>query len=231
MTKAMDATKQRIILAAESLFAQQGIGGVSAREIASAAGLRNNVSVQYHFGSMEGLLESIVRFRMGQLEINRSKLLREAEEAEKLNDLATLLNILCLPHIAITDDHGHHPYAAFMAQYLPRYHPTGFSWIMDRIDPTLPSLVRLLSLFRERLLYLPKEVLYRRLTSVTLHFLNVLMAHDVERSIMMQETKAVLMLQDCMAQIVAAMAVPYDDNIAPGLQLIVREAQIVTLQS
>ena len=221
----MDATKQRIILAAESLFAQQGIGGVSAREIASAAGLRNNVSVQYHFGSMGGLLGSIVRFRMGQLEINRTKLLKEAAEAEKLNDLATLLNILCLPHIAITDDRGHHPYAAFMAQYLPRYHPAGFSWIMDKIDPTLPGLVRLLSLFRERLPYLPNEVLYRRLTSATLHFLNVLIAHDVERSIMMQEAKVALMLQDCMSQIVAAIAIPYDDNIAPEIQqLIVREA-------
>ena len=51
-----DDTRERLIDAAESLFAEHGIGGVSLREINRAAGARNAVAVQYHFGDREGII-------------------------------------------------------------------------------------------------------------------------------------------------------------------------------
>jgi len=58
-------THERIILAAEKLFAQFGIGNVSLRDIAAAAGQKNKIAVQYHFGDRENLLRQIVAYRIG----------------------------------------------------------------------------------------------------------------------------------------------------------------------
>jgi len=52
-------TRDRIIEAAEQLFADRGIRGVSLREITQAAGQRNNTALQYHFGDRDGLLRAI----------------------------------------------------------------------------------------------------------------------------------------------------------------------------
>ena len=49
---------------AERLFTRDGVDGVSLRQIAVEAGLRNPASVQYHFGSKEALLRAVVELRL-----------------------------------------------------------------------------------------------------------------------------------------------------------------------
>ena len=49
-------TRDRILRAAEVLLADQGIDGVSLREINRAAGQSNTAAVQYYFGDRDGLL-------------------------------------------------------------------------------------------------------------------------------------------------------------------------------
>ena len=44
-----DLTKARLMTAAEGLFAEYGIEAVSARQIALAAGQRNQSAIRYHF--------------------------------------------------------------------------------------------------------------------------------------------------------------------------------------
>jgi AcrR family transcriptional regulator len=61
-------TRERIILAAEKLFARFGIDTVSMRDIAAAAGQKNNIAVQYHFGDRDNLLRQIVAYRVGSHE-------------------------------------------------------------------------------------------------------------------------------------------------------------------
>lgn len=147
-------------------------------------------------------------------------MLGEVEAAGRLNNIRTLLEIICLPHLSLTDEQGRHPYAAFMVQYLPRHQPTGFSWYINSPDPKLPTLNRLLALLRELLPDLPREVLNRRLTNATLSFLNVLIAHDIEEGLSSHEANAVLALQDCLAQMTAAIAVPYIPEISADLEWI-----------
>ena len=48
-------TRRDLLLAAERLFAQQGFQGASLRAITQEAGA-NLASVNYHFGSKEGLI-------------------------------------------------------------------------------------------------------------------------------------------------------------------------------
>lgn len=58
------ATRELILLAAEKVFAEFGIAAISLRDIAVAAGQKNNATVQYHFGDKENLLREIVRYRV-----------------------------------------------------------------------------------------------------------------------------------------------------------------------
>lgn len=53
-----ETTRQRILDAAERLFSEHGINGVSLRTIVAEAGV-NTAAVHYHFGSKQGLLEAV----------------------------------------------------------------------------------------------------------------------------------------------------------------------------
>jgi AcrR family transcriptional regulator len=58
-----DATRELILVTAERLFAERGIAAVPLRDIGAAAGQKNNVAVQYHFGDRDTLVRSIVSYR------------------------------------------------------------------------------------------------------------------------------------------------------------------------
>lgn len=56
--------KEKILEAAEELFAEKGYEGTSVRDIANRAGV-NIAMISYYFGSKEKLLESLIRYRAG----------------------------------------------------------------------------------------------------------------------------------------------------------------------
>lgn len=64
------STKERILGAAESLFAQRGFDGASLRQLTSDAGV-NLAAVNYHFGSKEKLVEEVFRRRLDALNAQR----------------------------------------------------------------------------------------------------------------------------------------------------------------
>lgn len=66
-------TRQRILDAAESLFTQHGINGVSLREIAASADIRIS-NLQYHFKTREDLYHAVFERRI--LAINEDRLAR-----------------------------------------------------------------------------------------------------------------------------------------------------------
>ena len=68
-----EESRLRLMLAAEEQAAAEGLGGLSARRISEKAGQRNNMSVQYHFGSIEGLLDALLRYRTMQLDAIRRR--------------------------------------------------------------------------------------------------------------------------------------------------------------
>ena len=64
------STKERILAAAETLFAQRGFDGASLRQLTSDAGV-NLAAVNYHFGSKEKLVEQVFRRRLDTLNAQR----------------------------------------------------------------------------------------------------------------------------------------------------------------
>jgi AcrR family transcriptional regulator len=77
----MRATKTRnlILDVAEGLFADRGFHGVSIREVAEAAGVRQSL-IHYHFSNKETLYAAVYERRAGPINARRSALLRAAQD-------------------------------------------------------------------------------------------------------------------------------------------------------
>jgi AcrR family transcriptional regulator len=71
-------TKERILDAAEKLFAEQGLGETSLRSVIAEAGV-NLAAIHYHFGSKDALVEAVVDRRIAPLNEARLASLDEAE--------------------------------------------------------------------------------------------------------------------------------------------------------
>lgn len=82
------STKNKILDAAESLFAVQGFNGTSLREITSQAEV-NLAAVNYHFGSKKELIKSVMSRYMNELSPLLESALIEVCERENL----TLLEV------------------------------------------------------------------------------------------------------------------------------------------
>jgi AcrR family transcriptional regulator len=72
------STKDRILGAAEALFARRGFDGASLRQLTTAAGV-NLAAVNYHFGSKEKLVEQVFRRRLDALNARRLEALAKVE--------------------------------------------------------------------------------------------------------------------------------------------------------
>lgn len=203
--RAQEASDPKIllILAAEKLFAEGGIQGVSMREIAARARQGNHAAVQYHFGSREGLVQAIFDFRMEQMEPMRGKMLDSLERRGLTRDAWSILEIVMLPQLHL-DGGANTSYGNFLSQYL-----LGREWgdfgVFGHEAP--PNLARTLRLLGERVDYLPSPVAQRRLVSVSLMFLNLLVHKSRFEHAETNEsfTRA---LADTMEQIVMAMCLP-----------------------
>lgn len=98
-------TKERIIHAAEDLFAQHGFAGTSLRQVTSRADV-NIAAVNYHFGSKENLVHEVFKHRMDEMSEKRLASLAAAIEKDPENLEAILLAFI-QPALALTlDRHG-----------------------------------------------------------------------------------------------------------------------------
>jgi AcrR family transcriptional regulator len=116
-------TAERLIDAAEALFASQGIDTVSLREINRAAGARNASALQYHFGDRDGLLRAVLAKHHHAVEAGRHAML-DAYEAEGRDDLRALAGALVRPSAAmLSDGDGGPAYLQIMADLMNRPRP------------------------------------------------------------------------------------------------------------
>ena len=100
-TAADHDTRDRLVAAAEHLFAEQGVGAVSLRAVMQEAGA-NVASVHYHFGSKPALVEAVVRARMDQISDGRDALLATVDSP----DPRALARAFVVPVARIVADGG-----------------------------------------------------------------------------------------------------------------------------
>ncbi|MER5388967.1 TetR family transcriptional regulator [Saccharopolyspora sp. NPDC002686] len=121
-------TREQLILAAERLFAERGIGEVSLREVGAAAGQRNTSAAQYHFGNKSALIEAIFDHRMRTINEQRLQHLAEMQVERPDDELRPLLEAFIVP-LATTAAGPHGYYARFLAQFsADPHHSTAWDW-------------------------------------------------------------------------------------------------------
>jgi AcrR family transcriptional regulator len=95
------SVRERILHAAEHLFAEYGMSGVGLRAITAAAKV-NLASIAYHFGSKEGLLEALFALRAAPIAEARMELLDRAEaEARGAPTLECVLEAFVRPALTL----------------------------------------------------------------------------------------------------------------------------------
>jgi AcrR family transcriptional regulator len=85
-TDRAEETRERILSAAERLFAEHGVLGVSNRQVGEAAGQGNNFAVGYHFGTKTDLVRAVARRHGEPMERARAQLLAALGPAPDLRD-------------------------------------------------------------------------------------------------------------------------------------------------
>ncbi len=141
-------TEQRLVAAAERLFAERGIDAVSLRAVMTEAGT-NVASVHYHFGSKDALISAVVRRRSEAVASRRAALLDAMESAGDPTPRG-LAEAFVLPVWELACGEGA-SWVKFIAGILAGGHQAlalvsegftdqavRFTSLMGRIDPDLP---------------------------------------------------------------------------------------------
>ncbi len=96
------STKDRILSAAEELFAQHGFSGTSLRQVTGRADV-NIAAVNYHFGSKENLVNEVFRRRMDEMSAQRLEALKAALEGRP-GELEPILAAFIEPALDVARD-------------------------------------------------------------------------------------------------------------------------------
>jgi AcrR family transcriptional regulator len=97
---AENQTREKLIVAAETLFAQHGYQGVSVRAIAAAAGVNWSL-LGYYFRGKEGLLFEIYRRHGNALNAERFQLLKAAKAECQPPQLEKVIEAFVLPALSV----------------------------------------------------------------------------------------------------------------------------------
>ncbi|MDD7938414.1 TetR family transcriptional regulator [Actinomycetospora lutea] len=94
------ATRERILDAAERLFAEHGVHEVSNRQVAEAAGQGNTAVVGYHFGTKTDLVRAIVHRHTAAIDELREQMVARIEHGDDLRDWLDCLVRPTFDHLA-----------------------------------------------------------------------------------------------------------------------------------
>lgn len=167
--------RARILAAAEHLIAERGID-VPLRDIAVAAGQRNNSAVQYHFGGRDALVAAVIDLRMTELEARRMDMLAEHEAGGRETSLRELVAMLVAPLVAGQQEATH--YCRFLEAV--RNHPA----VADSVQLSRPdrAAVRIITARLQRALAdLPAELREHRLRALATAMFALLADHERDR--------------------------------------------------
>lgn len=103
--KSAPSVRQRLIAAAERLFAERSWEAVSVRSIVAAANV-NLAALNYHFGSKQGLLREIFAGRAKPIVQERMQLLEEIRNRGGVPSLEELLEAFLRPALSIEEHRG-----------------------------------------------------------------------------------------------------------------------------
>lgn len=153
------STKDRILGAAEELFAQFGFSGTSLRQVTSRADV-NIAAVNYHFGSKENLVNEVFRRRMDDMSSQRMKALNAAVQ-EHPGELEPILAAFVEPALALAQDrHGGGAFVRVLARAYAEKNDSLRKFLSDHYGHVLREFAKAIAADMPEL---SKEALYWRL--------------------------------------------------------------------
>ncbi|HEX5306832.1 MAG TPA: TetR/AcrR family transcriptional regulator [Dyella sp.] len=156
------STKERILAAAEALFAQRGFEGASLRQLTASAGV-NLAAVNYHFGSKEKLVEQVFKRRLDAL--NQHRL---AELAKVAGQPGTTLDDVLAAYIRPALDLSHEDNGSLFMRVLARAFAEHDDTLRQFLSENYGHVMRQFTAEFARLLpQLEKAELYWRIDLVT----------------------------------------------------------------
>jgi len=157
------STKQRILSAAEELFARHGFAGASLRQVTSAANV-NLAAVNYHFGSKDNLINEVFRRRLDELTERRLEALQQARDSGTAS-LETLLEAFVTPALNLaTDRLGGSAFMRVLARAYAEHDQTLRKFLSDNYGHVLKAFAKAI---HELMPELQKEPLYWRLDFIS----------------------------------------------------------------
>ena len=157
------STKQRILGAAEELFASHGFAGASLRQVTSAANV-NLAAVNYHFGSKENLIEEVFRRRLDDLNMRRLAALARVRALPK-PALENVLDAFIRPALELSlDKQGGPVFVRVLARAYAEHNERLRKFLSDNYGHVLREFA---ATFAPLLPKLGKEELYWRLDLVS----------------------------------------------------------------
>ncbi len=165
-------TREKLVLAAERLFAEKGIDNVSLREINRAAGQKNVAALHYHFGAREALLEAIFEHRMSRINRRRVALLDGFEANGATPGIRQMVEAMVLP-LAEQLDGGAKGgnYIRFLAQAISDPGVDIGGLVRDKFDH---GMTRTRTLARSLLADKPPQIVDERMRLVAAHMVHAL---------------------------------------------------------
>lgn len=157
------STKDRILTAAEDLFAKAGFAGASLRQVTSTANV-NLAAVNYHFGSKENLINELFKRRLDELTTQRMQALEKVLAAGPPT-IEAVLDAFVSPALSLAQDrHGGQSFVRLLARAFAEQDQRLRRFVSDNYGHVLKEFARtLLGLLPA----LPKEDLYWRLDFIS----------------------------------------------------------------
>jgi AcrR family transcriptional regulator len=153
------STKERILSAAEALFARHGFAGASLRQVTAAANV-NLAAVNYHFGSKDNLINEVFRRRLDELTLARLQALERAR-VDQSATLTTILEAFVLPALDLaTDRLGGSAFMRVLARAYAEHDQSLRRFLSDNYGHVLKAFA---AAIQELMPGLDKEALYWRL--------------------------------------------------------------------
>lgn len=153
------STKERILSAAEELFARHGFAGASLRQVTAAANV-NLAAVNYHFGSKDNLINELFRRRLDELTTRRLEMLALAEATDRPT-LEVILEAFVLPALNLASDRlGGSSFMRVLARAYAEHDQTLRKFLSDNYGHVLK---RFAQAIRPLVPEIEKEALYWRL--------------------------------------------------------------------
>ncbi|MBB1087648.1 TetR/AcrR family transcriptional regulator [Lysobacter sp. SG-8] len=153
------STKDRILGAAEELFALHGFTGTSLRQVTSRADV-NIAAVNYHFGSKENLVNEVFRRRMDDMSARRLSGLKNAL-SQHPGELEPILAAFVEPALTLAQDrHGGAAFVRVIARAYAEKNDSLRKFLSDHYGHVLREFARAIA---DAVPALSKEELYWRL--------------------------------------------------------------------